>query len=126
MAHFAELDENNVVLRVMVIDDNDCLDKRGKESEKVGAEFCKLLYGGNRWIQTSYNGRIRGRFASVGGTYNAEFDVFIGNKPFPTWVMGEDDEWYPPIPYPSDDSEVYYWSEGEQAWIVVPQPELSE
>jgi len=71
MAHFAEIDENNVVLRVIVVAD---------EHEANGAEWCSNLLGGT-WVQTSYNGNIRGVFAGIGYTYDAELDEFV--PPFP-------------------------------------------
>jgi hypothetical protein len=80
MAHFAELDENNIVIRVLVIGDGCCLDENGQESESVGKAYCKNLLGG-RWIQTSYNGRIRGRYAGIGYSYNDYIDEFIPPKP---------------------------------------------
>ena len=75
MAHFAELDKNNKVIRVVVVADAECLDG-GVESEAKGISFCNKLFGG-RWIQTSFSGSIRGRFASTGFTYDAEQDLFI-------------------------------------------------
>jgi hypothetical protein len=76
MAHFAEIDENNIVLRVIVVGDEDCHDQDGNENEAIGAKFCHDLLGG-RWIQTSYNNRIRGKYAGIGDTYDATKDEFI-------------------------------------------------
>lgn len=76
MAHFAELDENNTVLRVVVIHNNELIDEYGEESEQKGKDFCQGLFGGN-WVQTSYSGAFRGVFAGVGYTYNQAEDVFI-------------------------------------------------
>jgi hypothetical protein len=76
MAHFAELDEKNKVLRVIVVSNDDCKDDLGGESEAVGAFFCQQLLGG-RWVQTSYSGKIRGVFAGIGYTYDEENDVFV-------------------------------------------------
>ena len=75
MAHFAELDKDNKVIRVVVVADAECIDN-GVESETKGAAFCNKLFGG-RWVQTSFNGSMRGTFASAGHTYDAEQDVFI-------------------------------------------------
>lgn len=80
MAHFAELDENNVVLRVIVIADKDTADADGVEQESIGVAFCESLYGGT-WKQTSYNNNIRGRFAGIGSIYDAGNDVFIDPAP---------------------------------------------
>jgi hypothetical protein len=76
MAHFAEIDNNNIVLRVIVVNNEDCLDQYNNESEIVGAAFCHKLLGG-RWIQTSYNANIRGKYASPNDTYDSIQDIFI-------------------------------------------------
>jgi len=76
MAHFAELDSNNVVLRVIVVDNKDTADAYGVEKEYIGAAFCERVLGGT-WKQTSYNGNMRGRYAGIGYTYNAELDEFV-------------------------------------------------
>jgi hypothetical protein len=78
MAHFAQLDENNVVLQVIVVSNNDILDENGMEDESIGIAFCKNLLGEDtQWVQTSYNGKTRGGFAGVGGSYDPVADVFI-------------------------------------------------
>lgn len=76
MAHFAELDETNIVLRVIVVANEDCSDQDGAENEAIGALFCHRLLGG-RWIQTSYSGRIRGKYAGIGDTYDTDADLFV-------------------------------------------------
>lgn len=76
MAHFAELDNLNYVKRVVVIPNEDILDSEGNESEEVGIARCDELFGG-RWIQTSYNATIRGKFASPGDYYDQERNIFI-------------------------------------------------
>lgn len=80
MAHFAELDENNTVLRVIVVDDKDTSDAFGVEKEHIGAAFCERLLGG-RWVKTSYNGNIRKRYAGIGMIYLPEHDQFASPKP---------------------------------------------
>lgn len=78
MAHFAEIDKNNIVVRVVVINNSDILNQSGKESERVGKAFCAKLFGNepDNWIQTSYNGNFRGRFAGVGMRYNPTTNEF--------------------------------------------------
>lgn len=76
MAHFAEIDGSNKVLRVIVVSNNDILDENGVESEQIGKDLCNQLLGGN-WIQTSYNGNFRGIYAGVGHTYDIDNDVFV-------------------------------------------------
>lgn len=78
MAHFAELDADNKVLRVIVVGNPDCLDANGAESEPVGVAFCQSLFGADtRWVQTSYNSTMRGKYAGIGDTYDAQQDLFI-------------------------------------------------
>lgn len=89
MAHFAQLDDNNVVTQVIVVANEELLDN-GVESESKGVAFCQSLLGGN-WIQTSYNGTIRKNFAGIGYTYDPVRDVFIPPMPIEgNWILNED------------------------------------
>jgi hypothetical protein len=116
MAHFAEIDESNVVLRVIVVSDLECKDSDGNESEEVGALFCANLFGGT-WKQTSYNARIRKNYASIGAKFDAEKDAFIPPQPFAGWVMDEETcQWKAPNS-PPDDGNLYYWDEPTQSWV---------
>lgn len=121
MAHFAEIDGNNIVIRVIVVDNSDCLDSRGNESEAIGSEFCKRLLGG-KWIQTSYNATIRKRYAGVGYRYDEVRDAFIPPQPFLSWVFDEETlDWKAPIQMPNDGN-VYRWDEETLSWVMVPAP----
>jgi hypothetical protein len=82
MAHFAQLDDNNIVTQVIVVNNAELLDN-GVESEAKGISFCQSLLGG-RWIQTSYSGSIRRQFAGIGFSYDPQADVFVPPHPFPT------------------------------------------
>ncbi len=89
MAHFAELDLNNIVLRVIVVD-NEVLIDNGQESEVKGITFCENLLGG-RWVQTSYNGNIRKNYAGIGYTYDTQRDAFIAPQPEGEgWLLDEE------------------------------------
>jgi hypothetical protein len=77
MAHFAQLGDDNVVLQVIVVHNNECLDENGNESEAVGIAFCQSLFPGTHWRQTSYNGNMRGMYAGVGYSYDPINDVFV-------------------------------------------------
>lgn len=81
MAHFAELDNNNKVIRVLVISNNDTINNDGIEDESVGVSFCRNLFGGGNWIQTSYNANFRKNYARIGDTYDPVRDAFISPKP---------------------------------------------
>lgn len=90
MAHFAEIDGNGIVQRVIVVDNKDCSDANGVEKEYIGAAFCERLFGGT-WKQTSYNGNIRKHYAGIGYFYDAQKDAFIAPKPDGDgWILNED------------------------------------
>lgn len=77
MAHFAQLNENKEVINIIVVANNDCLDSNGNESESVGIAFCKSIFGDDtNWVQTSYNGNFRGRYAGLGDIYDNVNDIF--------------------------------------------------
>lgn len=88
MAHFAELDENNIVKQVIVVHNNELLDENGNESEQKGIDFCVSLFGGT-WVQTSYNANFRHRYAGIGNIYNAALDAFITPKCHDEAVLDE-------------------------------------
>lgn len=120
MAHFAKIDENGIVLDVIVIDNSNAPDPTPTYSEPIGcnfiaslSEFDSRLEG--TWIQTSYSGSFRNQFASVGGKYDAENDVFISQQPFDSWQLDEDFKWTPPYPMPSEGN--WYWDEETLSWI---------
>lgn len=106
MAHFAELDQNNIVIRVIVVSD---------EHEADGENWCANLLGG-RWKQTSYNKRIRKNYAGQGYTYDEARDSFIPPKPFSSWILDEETcSWNAPVAKP--EGMFYRWSEDTQEWI---------
>ena len=118
MANFAELDLNNFVIRVVVVNDEDCIDEFGKESELIGIDFCKSILGGN-WKQTSYNSSFRKNYAGVGFYYDEKRDAFIPPKPFNSWILDEDlCRWTPPVNMPKD-SKTYLWNEEILNWEEV-------
>lgn len=116
MAHFAKLDDQNVVLQVIVVHNNELLDN-GVESEAKGIAFCQSLFPNTRWVQTSYNGNKRKNYAGVGFLYDPIRDAFIPPKPFPSWVLDEVTcRWQAPVAYP-DDGKRYVWDEASQQWV---------
>ena len=118
MAHFAELDENNIVTKVIVVHNNELLDDEGQENEAKGVEFCNSLFGHTNWVQTSYNNNMRKQFAGVGYTYDSDKDVFVAPQPFPSWSLDDNSDWQPPTPMPEDDN-LYSWNEETQNWDLV-------
>lgn len=105
MAHFAEIDENNIVKRVLVVDNS--LEHRGEDflSNELGL--------GGRWIQTSYNNNFRKQYAGTGFWYNEEADVFVSPQPYPSWLLNNSWDWEPPTPRPD---ELSYWDEETLSW----------
>jgi hypothetical protein len=127
MAHFAELDENNVVTQVIVVGNEDTSDSNGVEVEEIGVAFCKKLLGADTlWKQTSYNNNMRVRYAGIGYTYNEELDAFIPPQPFASWVLNEETaDWESPVgPAPAlTEAEIearsfYKWDEESNEWIL--------
>jgi hypothetical protein len=106
MAHFAVLDENNVVTTVNVVADADCLDGDGNESEAVGIAFCEALWGVGTYKQTSYNHNMRKQYACIGGAYDASANEFVCIQPAASWTLDSDNDWQPPIALPSDAGEI--------------------
>ena len=124
MAHFAELDANNVVLRVIVVGNKDTADATGVEKEHIGAAFCERLLGG-RWVQTSYNNNFRKNYAGMGYTYDAQRDAFISPQPFLSWVINETTcQWQAPVAMPTD-GKMYSWNEATVSWDEVEQPQAA-
>ena len=131
MAHFCQLDENNIVTKVIVVDNKEIADPfTGQEDEILGIAFCKKLLGG-KWVQTSYNGSIRKRYAGIGYSYNASLDAFVAPKPFASWVLNnETADWESPVgPAPAlTEAETtalsrYEWDEENAQWkLVTPEP----
>lgn len=117
MAHFAKLDENNIVLEVNVVS-NDVLDS--SREEESGIEFLTEWSGGYiNWKQTSYNGNIRKNYAGIGYTYDEARDAFIPPKPFDSWILNEETcLWEAPSPMPND-GKIYDWDESTQSWVEV-------
>ena len=127
MAHFAKLDENNIVLQVVVVNDF---------YEADGENWCKELFGTDSWKQTSYNTRggvhyaensnspdggtaLRKNYAGIGYSYNPTLDAFIPPQSFPSWILDETTcLWESPVPKP-DDGNLYDWNESTQSWDAV-------
>jgi len=123
MAHFAEIDDNNIVLRVLVTDNND-------PNNDEGYQFLIDNIGG-RWIKTSYNTinnqhmlggtPLRGNYAAPGYSYNEILDIFLPPKPYPSWVINETTaNWKAPTAKPNSSIEHdYYWDETTLSWIAI-------
>ena len=119
MAHFAQLDSNNVVTQVIVVGNDDITDINGNEVESIGVAFCQKLFGADtNWKQTSYNNKIRTRYAGIGYSYDASLDAFIPPKPYASWTLNNTSkDWEAPITEPTlsdEDREAgkyYEWNE---------------
>ena len=143
MAHFAQLDGNNLVTQVIVVSNDDTSDSGGVETESIGVAFCqKLLGASTNWKQTSYNSTIRGNYAGIGYTYMSNVatlgvgstDIFISPQPYASWTVGVGTAtWYPPAnpgdaPALTDDeaaaNKYYVWNESNYqadpatAWVL--------
>ena len=137
MAHFAKIDENNIVTQVIVVANEDTTDTNGVEVEEIGVAFCKKLLGAEtNWKQTSYNGNFRVRYAGIGYSWNEELSAFIPPQPFESWVLNEETaDWESPVgPAPElteaqvESRSFYKWDEEELEWVLetLPAPEETE
>ena len=114
MAHFAQLNEQNIVTQVIVVANEELLEN-GIESEAKGIAFCQFLLGGD-WKQTSYNKTIRKNYAGIGYAYDGQRDAFIPPQTFPSWTLNEDTcLWDAPVPMPTDG--FYSWDESTTSWV---------
>ena len=121
MALFAELSDENIVTNVVVINDFDLNNLAFPESEQAAIDFYSVVLGNPtaKIKQTDRNGAFRKNYASMGGTYDPENDVFISKKPYPSWTLNpETFKWTPPTPRPDEDW-VYNWDESTLSWIRV-------
>ena len=124
MAHFAELDSNNVVKQVIVVSNADTSTAQGEEKESIGIAFCERLLGGT-WVKTSYNATIRKNYAGIGFTYDKNRDAFIPPKPYASWVLNETTcLWDAPVAYPTDigtteQPKRYSWNEETIGWDLI-------
>lgn len=116
MAHFARIDENNIVTEVIAVNDRQIVNAYGAEDPELGEEYCKQLFGG-RWKQTSYNSNFRLHYAGIGFSYREDLDVFVPPQPYSGWTF--DDgllRWIPPIPAPVD-ADDRIWDDETKTWL---------
>jgi hypothetical protein len=118
MAHFAQINEENIVTQVIVVANQNTSNQDGIEDEAIGAAFCNNLLGGT-WKKTSYNGNIRKNYAGIGYKYDETLDAFIPPQPFTSWILDETTcQWKSPIDYPNDGN-FYKWNEETLTWDAI-------
>ena len=105
MAHYAFINEENIVTEIIV----------GRDETEGDWETYYGNLRGQRCIRTSYNGNIRKQYAGIGYTYDETSDVFVAPQPFPSWTLDANHDWQPPTPKPDED---HVWNEETQEWIV--------
>ncbi len=125
MAHFAEIDDNNIVTRVLVV---------GDDQEDRGQEFLADDLGlGGIWKKTSYNTQggvhtlggtpFRKNYAGIGYTFDATLDAFIPPKPFASWTLNEDTcNWNAPVAMPVEEGKFFVWNEETTSWVEFVPP----
>ena len=124
MAHFARLNENNIVTMITVVSNDDMVDENGNEVEALGVAVCEQVVGAGPWVQTSYNNNFRKQYAGLGFTYNAGADVFVSPSPFASWTLDDNYDWQPPTPMPAQNEGTYWvWDEDSLTWVEVPVEE---
>ena len=125
MAHFAKLNESNIVTQVIVVANEVLLDDNGIEQEQKGIDFLNTTFGNAVWVQTSYNNSIRGQYAEIGGFYDSVKNKFFEPSPFPSWTFNnETEKWVAPVAKPEG---TYAWNEENQEWVYFESaPALTE
>jgi len=127
MAHFAEIDSNNKVIRVLVACNQDIANNGGEQSEQAAKAFeivVPLSENGIKWVQTSYNNNFRKQFAGKDYTYDSVKNVFIKPRPFASWSLDSNNDWQAPISYPvtytlsTSYPDSYLWNEQNQTWDI--------
>lgn len=122
MAHYALIDSNNVVVQVITGVDEEIIQYDNGQPVGGSSEAWEQFYESRPWFanlkckRTSYNGNIRQRFAGIGMIYDEVQDVFLPRKPFPSWILGADNDWHAPIPKPD---EGYVWIEDILDWVHI-------
>ena len=128
MAHFAQLDDNNIVTRVVVVG-NDVTTAAGplgtNDMHVDGETWCVNFFKGGTWKQTSYNNNFRKQYAGKGYTFDSAKDKFISPQPYASWALDENDDWQAPVTYPTiteygEPAEQYFisWDEDNQKWTA--------
>ena len=120
MAHFAQLNENNIVTQVIVVNNDKTADSNGVETESIGVAFCQKLFGSDtNWKQTSYNNNFRVRYAGIGYYYNESLNAFVPPQPYASWTLNNATaDWVSPLgaaPTLTDEQDAagsyYIWDE---------------
>ena len=122
MAHFAELDNSNTVIRVVVVG-NDVTTAAGPLGENDmhvdGETWCVNFFKGGNWKQTSYNNNFRKQYAGKGYTFDSAKDKFICPQPYASWSLDGNDDWQAPVTYPTDTTDKFIsWDEAGQKWTA--------
>jgi hypothetical protein len=122
MAHYAEIDTNDIVLRVLVVNNEQEQDEHGNDDEAKGVAYLQSLFGANtRWVRTSYHGNTRKRYAGAGMKYDAALDAFIPSQPYPSWTLNSATaDWDAPTPKPVSEDNFYTWDEATLSWVAHP------
>ena len=116
MAHYAFLDENNIVTEVIVgIDETELIE--GLDTETWYGNF-----RGQVCKRTSYNGNIRKNYAGIGFTYDPVADHFFAPQPYPSWILDSDAKWQAPVQYPVEEGKFFTWDEPTLSWVEVILP----
>jgi len=119
MAHFARLNENNVVIDIHVVDNINLLDENNVEQELLGKEYLKTIWGEHKWVQCSYNSNFRGMYPGIGFWYLEDSDRFIAPRPYPSWTLDGGFNWQSPVAPPAlENNQSANWDEENQAWVI--------
>ena len=120
MAYFAQIDDAGIVLQVISVSNSNAPDPAPVNSEPIGQAFIADTLGlSGVWVQPSFSGSFRRRFAGIGWRYDNARDAFIEPRPFPSWTLNGNDDWEAPIPMPVEGGP-WMWQEVTQSWVELP------
>jgi len=126
MAHYALLDSNNIVVKVITgVDETETQDDNGTVVGGSG-EAWEAFYASQPWHEgltckrTSYNSNIRKQYAGIGYSYDAVADVFVAPQPYPSWTLDSNHDWQPPVARPAEG--MWMWNESTQSWDELETP----
>jgi len=120
MAHYAQVNSDNIVVQVLVMDN----DMETNDGEQACIDWLQANVHEDDWVKTSYNNNIRKQYAGIGFTYDSTKDKFIAPQPYGSWALDSDDDWQAPVEHPDDDK-MYLWDEdvyqadNSKGWVEV-------
>jgi hypothetical protein len=117
MAHFAKINDDGIVENIIFVDNAHAPDPAPENSENLGRKYLSNCGISGHFVQTSISNSFRKQYASIGGRYDKNNDIFIDAQPWPSWTLDKNFDWKPPLPSPKQGN--WMWNEKLNKWIEV-------